>query len=156
MSSRSAEMSFRKGVQALDQRRYLEGLAFFESALNQEERSASPAPRMKYLSYYGVALSMAAGRSQEAIEMCERALSVEFYNPDLYHNLARVYLAAGDRRRAYKALVQGLRIERGHQGLVTEMRRLGLRRQPLFRFLSRRHPLNRVTGMLVRKVGSSA
>ena len=152
MSSRSAEMSFRKGLQALEERRYLESLAFFESALNLEEKSGNPAPRMKYLSYYGLSLSLAAGRTQEAVEMCERALSVEFYNPDLYLNVARVYMAAGERRRAHKALCQGLRIEKGHTGLISEIRRMGLRRRPLFGFLPRNHPLNVLTGRLVARI----
>ena len=47
MSSRSAEMSFRKGLQALEERRFLESLAFFESALNLEEKSGNPAPRIE-------------------------------------------------------------------------------------------------------------
>jgi len=145
-------MSFRKGLQALEQRRYLEGLAYFESALNLEEKSGNPARRMKYLSFYGVSLSQAAGRTQEAIEMCEHALTVEFYNPDLYLNLAKVYLAAGQRRRAHKALCQGLRIERRHTGLLSEIHRMGLRRKPLFRFLPRNHVLNRVTGQLAARL----
>ncbi len=152
MSTRSAEMSFRKGVKALEENRHLEALAYFEAALNQEEKSASPAPRMKYLSFYGLALSLAAGRTEEAIEMCERALSVEFYNPDLYLNAARVYLAAGQRRRAYRALCQGLRLEKGHAGLVAEFRRMGVRRRPTIPFLDRSHPLNVVVGRLASRL----
>lgn len=152
MSSRSAEMSFRKGLQAIEEKRYLEALAYFESALNLEEKSGIPAPRMKYLSYYGLALALAAGRTQEAIEMCEKALSTEFYNPDLYLNVARVYLAAGKRRRAHKALCQGLRIEKRHPGLIAELRRMGLRRRPLFGFLPRNHMLNRFTGKIASRV----
>lgn len=151
MSTRSAEMSFCKGVIAIEEKRYLEGLAFFESALNLEEKSGNPAPRMKYLSYYGLALSLAVGRTEEAIEMCERALTVEFYNPDLYLNVARVYLAAGERQRAYKALCQGLRIEKGHQGLLAQFRQMGVRRRPAFKFLGRDHPLNVAAGKLTSK-----
>ena len=152
MSTRSAEMSFRKGLIALEERRYLEALAYFESSLNLEEKSGNPAPRMKYLSYYGLSLSLAAGRTHEAIEMCERALSVEFYNPDLYLNVARVYLSAGERRRAHKAICQGLRIEKGHAGLINELKRMGLRRRPVFAFLPRNHILNRFTGRITARV----
>lgn len=148
MGARSAEMSFRKGVRALEENRHLEGLAYFEAALNLEERAGSPAPRMKYLSFYGVALALAAGRTEDAIEMCERALSMEFYNPDLYLNAARVYLAAGQRRRAYKALCQGLRLEKGHSGLIAELRKMGIRKRLPFPFLGRGHVLNRVTGRI--------
>jgi tetratricopeptide (TPR) repeat protein len=142
-------MSFRKGLQALDGRSHLEALAYFESALNLEERSGNPAPRMKYLSYYGLALSLAAGRTEEAIEMCEKALSVEFYNPDLYLNIARVYLAADERRRAHRAICHGLRIEKRHQGLLIMLRSMGLRKRPPFRFLPRQHLLNRMGGRLI-------
>ena len=148
MSSRSAEMSFKKGIQALETKGYLESLAFFESALNLEEKSGNPAPRMKYLSYYGLALSLASGRTAEAIDMCERALSVEFYNPDLYLNAARVYLASGDRKRAHRAVCQGLRIEKRHPGLIALLKSMGMRKRPLFRFLPRQHMLNRMTGRL--------
>lgn len=150
MNSRSAEMSFRKGVQALDRGRYLESLALFESALNLEEKNGNQTPRMKYLSYYGLSLSLAVGRTNEAIEMCERVLSVEFYNPDLYLNLARVYLSAGEKRHAFQTLCQGLRLEQGHPGLIAEIRKMGLRRRPVLPFLDRSNPLNRLLGRYSR------
>jgi len=141
-------MSFKKGLQALDAKGYLDALAYFESALNLEEKSGNPAPRMKYLSYYGLALSLASGRTSEAIDMCERALSVEFYNPDLYLNAARVYLAMGDRKRAHRAVCQGLRIEKRHPSLIQLLKTMGMRKRPLFRFLPRTHLLNKMTGRL--------
>ena len=152
MSSRSAEMSFKKGIQALEAKGFLESLAYFESALNLEEKSGNPAPRMKYLSYYGLALSLASGRTAEAIDMCERALSVEFYNPDLYLNAARVYLASGDRKKAHRAVCQGLRIEKRHPNLIALLKVMGMRKRPLFRFLPRTHVLNRMTGRLTSTV----
>ncbi len=148
MGSRSAAMSFRKGVRALEDQRFLESLAYFESALNLEERAGNRAPRLKYLSYYGLSLCLAVGRTPEAIEMCERVLAVEFYDPDLYLNAARVYLSAGDRRRAFKALQQGLRLESTHPGLIAELRRMGIRRRPVIPFLSRGNLLNRLAGKL--------
>ena len=151
MGARSAEMSFRKGLKALEENRHLEGLAYFEAALNLEERAGSPAPRTKYLSFYGLALALAAGRTEEATEMCERALSMEFYNPDMYLNVARVYLAAGQRRRAHKALCQGLRLEKGHSGLIAEIRKMGIRKRLSFPFLGRGHVLNRVTGKMITR-----
>lgn len=152
MASRPAEMSFRKGLVALDGNNYLDSLAFFESALNLEERNGTAARRMKYLSYYGLSLSLAAGRTDEAIEICERALAVEFYNPDLYFNVARVYLAAGQRRKAWRAVCQGLRLEKRHSGLQGIMRAMGVRRRPLVRFLPRNHLVNRLTGRFTSRM----
>ncbi len=151
MSSRPAEMSFRKGLLALENGNHLESLAFFESALNLEERCGSAARRMKYLSFYGLSLSLAAGRTEEAIEICERALAVEFYNPDLYCNVARVYLASGQRRRAWRSICQGLRLERRHEGLLALLRTMGVRRRPVFGFLPRHHFLNRLTGRMAAR-----
>ena len=144
-------MSFRKGLVALENRSYLESLAFFESALNLEERCGTSARRMKYLSYYGLSLSLAAGRTEEAVEICERSLAVEFYNPDLYCNVARVYLTAGQRRRAWRAICQGLRLEKRHEGLIELLKGMGVRRRPLFGFLPRGHLLNRLTGRMTAR-----
>ncbi|MFQ5700670.1 MAG: tetratricopeptide repeat protein [Acidobacteriota bacterium] len=153
MAFRPAEMSFQKGLRALEARRYLEGLAYFESALNLEERMGiSSAGRVRYLSYYGLALSLAAGRTEDAIEMCKRAVAVEFYNPDLYLNLARVYLSAGELRKAHRATVRGLHLEGRHPGLLAIRKRMGMRRRPAFTFLPRRHVLNRLTGKLATRL----
>jgi len=77
---------------------------------------------------------------------------VEFYNPDLYFNVARVYLAAGQRRKAWRAVCQGLRLEKRHSGLLGIMREMGVRRRPMIRFLPRNHLVNRLMGGFTSRV----
>lgn len=148
MRSEPSEKSFEKGLEAVERREFVEALVYFEASMQLVQRaSATP---MKYLSYYGLCLAMANGRLSEAMEICEQAVEAEFYNPDLYLNLGKVYLKAGDRARAFGALVRGLQLNPRHPGLIRAIRRLGLRRRPAVRFLGRAHLVNRLLGRLLR------
>lgn len=148
MRSEPSEKSFEKGLEALERREFVEALVYFEASMQLVQR-ASAAPPMKYLSYYGLCLAMATGRLSEAMEICEEAVEAEFYNPDLYLNLGRVYLKAGDRSKAFGAMVGGLQLNPRHPGLIRAIRRLGLRRRPTVRFLARTHLVNRLLGKLL-------
>ncbi len=149
MRSEPSEKSFEKGLEAVERREFVEALVYFEASMQLVQRT-SAAPPMKYLSYYGLCLAMANGRLSEAMEICEQAVEAEFYNPDLYLNLGKVYLKAGDRSRAFGTLVRGFQLNPRHPGLVRAIRRLGLRRRPTVRFLARNHLVNRLLGRLLR------
>jgi tetratricopeptide (TPR) repeat protein len=155
MSERLSENSFRKGLEAVGKRDFLEALAYFEASMQLVRREGGAPPPMKYLSYYGLCLAMSGNRLRQALELCEGAVEAEFYNPDLYLNLGRVYLRTGDRGRAFEALVRGLQLNPRHTGLIRQIRRLGVRRAPILRFLSRSHPVNRILGRLWPRVGSN-
>jgi Tfp pilus assembly protein PilF len=103
---------------------------------------------MKYLSFYGLCLAVCSDRLEEARSICEAAVRAEFYNPDLYRNLGRVYLRAGDRLQAFGSFVRGLQLNPRHAGLLGEIRRLGIRKRPVVRFFPRSHPVNRILGRL--------
>ena len=81
----------------------------------------------------------------------ESAVAVEFYNPDLFHNLARVHLRMGRRDRAYPVLLRGLQLHPEHQAILGDLRALGVRRRPFLPFLSRGNPVNRFFGMMFRE-----
>jgi len=149
MATEPSEKSFEKGLDAVERREFVEALVYFEASMELAQRGATTPP-MKHLSYYGLCLAMAHGRVSEAIEICEGAVEAEFYNPDLYLNLGKVYLKSGDRSRAFLTLVRGLQLNPRHSGLVRLIRRLGVRRRPALRFLGRNHPVNLVLGRLLR------
>lgn len=144
--------TFHKGLDAVASGRFLEALAYFEAAIQIETRAGVRMP-MPYLSYYGLSLAMATGNKvNEAREICERAVRTEFFNPDLYLNLARVCVRTGDRQAAFNALVGGLKLNPRHAGLIREIRHMGLRRQPMLPFFDRASTVNRMLGRL-RQVG---
>ena len=64
------------------------------------------------------------------------------------------YMLTGDRRAAFRAYRRGLALDPVHKELRFEIRRLGLRRRPVFRFLGREHPINRFVGRLRQQMAS--
>ncbi len=148
MLNREAEDSFEKGYRALEGNDWRAATAFFEAAIMLEKRLTPKIPQARYRSYYGLCLGLAKKRHEDAIKMCESALQLELYNPDLHWNLGRVLYNAGRRRDAYRVFVQGVRQQPGHRGLVSDIKRMGLRKKAVLPFLRRNNPLNVVLGRM--------
>ncbi len=140
-----------RGLRSLERGNLLEALAYFEATLKLQEKDAVSPNRARYVSYYGYCLAAALGRTREGLELCARAASSDLFCPEIYLNLARVHLIAEDRRNAWKALVRGLSLDPGHKDIRAEMRKMGLRRRPVLKFLDRAHPLNRAVGKMVSR-----
>jgi tetratricopeptide (TPR) repeat protein len=87
-------------------------------------------------------------RFEKALELCRSAAKEEFYNPELYHNLARVHMAFGFKAEAIRYLRRGLMIDPANASLAADLERLGRRRVPVLQFLPRNHPLNRWLGRM--------
>jgi tetratricopeptide (TPR) repeat protein len=98
------------------------------------------------LSFYALSLSMSAGRHKEAIDLCQQAIRVQFLNPYHYVNLARIYHASGNPKRAIKTLQQGLAALPNNRLIVSYWKEIGLRAAPPISFLSRENPLNKILG----------
>ncbi|MGB9715253.1 MAG: hypothetical protein ACPL1G_02400 [Thermodesulfovibrionales bacterium] len=79
----------------------------------------------------------------------------EFYYPVLYLNLGRSYLASGNKKYAVESFQRGLVFDNDNKELLQEIRRLGIRRKPVVRFLSRSHPVNKYIGKILHKLSNS-
>jgi len=143
-----AEESFGIGIEALTEGQNRKAMAMFEAAIELEKRSGVNRPQPRYLSYYGLCLGMETKKLHEAVKFCREAVSRENFNADMYFNLGRVLLKAGQRREGYEALKNGLRLHPNHKGIIRELRRIGVRRRPVIPFLSRNSPLNRLLGRM--------
>lgn len=149
MIYKPAEDSFRKGVQALkSERGQTEAMAFFEASLLLESRAQKNSGQPRYRSYYGLCLSSTKGKMKEALKLCRKACEDEFYNHEVWFNLGKVEREAGNQYKAHKALVRALHLSPHKAEIREELRKLGLRRAPVFSFLDRSHPLNRFMGRL--------
>ena len=151
MLNREAEDSFEKGCRALEENDWRVATAFFEAALTLEERltpKTPQAPQARYRSFYGLCLGLAKKRHQDAIKMCQAAIQLEQYNPDLHWNLGRVLYDAGRRREAYHVFIRGVKQQPGHRGLVSDIKRMGLRKKAVLPFLSRKNALNVTLGRM--------
>lgn len=138
----SAEQHYRRGRELLAMQREPEALECFRTAHTLDR--ASP----RYRSYYGLALGTVERRFNKALDLCRAAAKEEFFNPELYHNLARVHMAFGFKSEAIRYLRRGLMIDPANPSMVDELALLGERKSPVVTFLPRRHPVNRVLGRL--------
>jgi tetratricopeptide (TPR) repeat protein len=138
----SAEEYFRVGCGHLEADRPSAALEQFRTAQRIDPTNAC------FRSYYGLCLGLAERRFDRALELCRSAAREEFFNPLLYHNLARVHLAFGFKAEAIRYLNRGLMLDPACEPLVQELCGLGVRRGPVLRFLRRGNRVNRWLGRL--------
>ncbi len=149
-ASYSAEEHYRRGSAELEAEHFAGALEHFRAAHRLDPTS----PR--YRSYFGLCLGVAERRFDKALELCRSAAKEEFFNPALYHNLARVHLAFGFKAEAIRYLRRGLMIDPECEAIGAELRHLGVRRRPVLGFLRRENALNRWCGLLRRRVRQDA
>ncbi|HUK57379.1 MAG TPA: tetratricopeptide repeat protein [Nitrospiria bacterium] len=130
---------------------YTEALVYFRRLLAAYEEDASSTVPPELLSYFGLALAFGENRTKEAVTYCTTAIKKEFYRPEFFVNLARVYLCANRRSSAVDVLYKGLKIDNQDPAILAELRRLGVRRKPIFGFLTRSHMLNKYLGMMTSR-----
>ncbi len=148
---------------AIDRGATLQGLVVLESS--PELRSI---PMVN--SYRAYCIAKERGQFREAVRLCQSALDAEPHNPAHYLNLGRVLLHAGDKAKAIATFWKGISrapgAEQGvaihaplqghareHALILTELRRLGIRKKVPFPSLRRNHPLNRIAGRLLATIG---
>lgn len=141
-----SEETFRKGLASLERRTYKEAAGFFQEAIDLERQEGTKNPRMKYVSYMGLALVLSNARVEEGVKLCEQAVRREFFDPDLFCNLGIVYLRNRQKRQAFEAFQKGLNIKPSHRRIQEELERYDRRSYPVFTFLPRTHPVNVLAG----------
>ncbi|MFQ5671313.1 MAG: hypothetical protein ACE5HD_12490 [Acidobacteriota bacterium] len=142
----------KEAIKATRQGRYLQALDLFETDPEMAVHGLSPERRSRLLSYYGLCLAMVSGETARPLTWCEAAIKHAPSHPDLYYNYGMVCLRARRRGQALSLFLQGLRLDPGHRLLLVTLNRLRDRRRPLFSFLPRKHPLNRLSGMALHRI----
>ena len=141
----TAAEHFGRGEAALAADDYSGALEHFRSAHRLEP--ANPLHR----SYFGLCLGLAERRFDRALELCRGAAKEEFFNPVLYHNLARVHLAFGFKAEGIRFLRRGLMIDPHNEAIGKHLGQMGVRCASVLGFLRRRHVLNRWLGQLRKR-----
>ena len=128
----SAENKFKKGLEALVDRNYVEAAIQFRQAMDIEHQRRVQQPDMRYLSYYGLCRATAHAKLQEGLHACKRAAQVRSRDPEMFLNLGRVYLLARQKRLAFDAFQTGLDLAPEHPTLLSEASRIhGVARKPM-------------------------
>jgi len=107
----------------------------------------------RFLSCLGLCKAMVNRRSNEALELCEKALAVGAYGDFFYCNLGKVHVLRGNKRKAYAAFQAGLKTNPRNRDIVKELRSMGVRQEAFFTFLSRGHFINRFVGRMRNMLG---
>ena len=145
MSHTATDMPFEEGLKALNAGRSGEALDFFEKAVAEEKTPLA-------VSYLAYCRAKEKGPSKEAVALCMEAIKDDPKNSDIYLNLGKVYLLAGQRKAAIRAFDLGLRYGKNPQ-IVNELTLIGRRKSPPLPFLSRSNPLNIYLGKFLKSLG---
>lgn len=122
---------------------YLHALTKFLDVYGTDDSPPIRTPKdASGLSYFGLCLALVRKQFKPAIDLCRRAIDLEFYNGDHYANLSRVYTAAGNRKKALETAEAGLKLVPEHEYLLAVRKALGIRARPAVPFLDRTNPVN--------------
>jgi tetratricopeptide (TPR) repeat protein len=121
---------------------YLRALTTFVDVYGGEEAAIKSSKAALGLSYFAVCLALIQKKYKSAIDLCRRAIELQFYNGDHFANLTRVYIAAGNRKKALETVAQGLKQMPDYEPLLELRHELGVRAKPPLPFLDRSHPIN--------------
>jgi hypothetical protein len=132
-----------EAIQSAREEDFLRALTIFIDVYGTEMHTSLRTPKdAKGLSFFGLSLALVRKEMKPAIDLCRRAIELEFYNGDHYANLARVYAIAGNRKKAIETAEQGLKLMPEHDYLLAVRKSFGLRSTPYVPFLDRTNPIN--------------
>ena len=146
MADSIALAEFKQGVRMLRNAHPNSALVHFRKAAELEKHNPY------YLSFVGVSLARAERKWTPALNLCETAVKMKRNEPQLYINLAEVYMAAGRREEALMTLDRA-RASLGRDARIQKARlKLGTRRPPALPFLDREHVVNKYLGILRHRI----
>jgi len=132
-----------EAIEAVREEDYLRALTLFLDVYGGED---PPLPTNTKaagaLSYFALVLALVQKKYKPALELCKRAVDLQFYNPEHWVNLTRIYAAGGQRKKAVEAAEAGLKQHPDYEPLLAVRRQLGIRARPAVPFLDRAHPIN--------------
>ena len=138
------ENPFDQGLRELYAGRADLALEFFEKAVAEENTPLA-------CSYLALCRAKEEGRYKEAVALCMDARKEDPQNSDIYLNLGKVHLLAGNRKQAIQVFRLGLRLQRNSR-IINELNTLGLRKSPPLPFLQRSNPLNKFLGKVMTRL----
>jgi len=132
-----------EAIEAAKAEDYLRALTLFVEVYGGEEAPTRlNAKAARGLSYFGLCVALVQKKYKYAIDLCKRAIELEFYNAEHYVNLMKVYVAAGHRKKALETIEAGLKLHPEDDALLHARRTLGVRARPAVPFLGRSNPIN--------------
>lgn len=136
---------FKKGYEHLKKNELDLASSYMEKAYKLDKNDPT------VMSYYGLCTALRWGKIGLGLELCTRAIKRDFHTAIYYENLARVYMAANNKRGAITIVKKGARYAPNDVGLHELMIELGIRKRQIIPFLPRGNVLNRWLGTFFRR-----
>ena len=151
----SAEDLFQRGLNHLEHKQYQQSIKLIQAAMEQDKiDGANKGTSMRHLSFLGLALVLANGRSEEGLKLCEQATRRDFFDADIFCNLGLALMRNRQKGPAFEAFRKGLALMPKHRRILEELSRVERRDSRVFRGLPRGHFLNRTLGILRHRMRS--
>ena len=116
-------------------------------ALSHVQRALRLAPQNPFhMSYAGLLMAVVEKRFADGESLCKEALRIQHNHPQLYLNLAEMYQTARRTVDAIDVLKKGFVSTGRDRRVRSALYKYQLRRPPVFGFLRRSNPLNRILG----------
>lgn len=100
------------------------------------------------MSHYALSKAGSGVDHEDALTLCIKSLKSDITNPEIYFNLAKIYILSEKKALAVKAINKGLKYDPTNAGLMHLYLEMGERRKPAIGFLSRGSALNKSIGRL--------
>jgi len=139
--------AYEKACAALEAKDYKGAVRDFEEALKDVDEHHE----QYNLLVSGLGLSQVLTSNRNGLLLCRDAASSEVLDGKVFLNLACAEWHCMNRKRAIDALRHGCKIDGENEQLKKAINLLDVRKQSIFRFLPRNHPLNRILGRLLRR-----
>lgn len=145
MSQDDVDVTIQKGIEAAEK-----GDTPTAQILLNEAAQQRNTPELH--SYQAYCMARNDGRVSAAAKACRESIKREPGNSLHYLLLGRILLMAGEKKRAVKTFRQGLKTSPNPK-IIAELKKLGLRKDPIFKNLDRSHLLNRTFGKVLSSIG---
>jgi serine/threonine protein kinase len=122
--------------------------AFVCALFKRNENPSDP----HFLSSHAWLLSQIRGREEQALQLARRIAEEYSTSPAVNLNLAKVLLVTGHKIEGLRLLKKLARVDSIEIKAQEVLEWLGVRRSPVFSFLNRSHPVNRLFGLARHKV----
>lgn len=140
----------RRAIAEVEREEYLNAFVAFVDIGKSTEGKPFPTDG---LSYFALCLALVEKKYRPAIEMARKAVELQFYKAEHYLNLAKIYVAAGDRKKGVEVIEKGLEVVPDDDSLKSYRRELGVRQRPPVPFLDRGNAINKSIGRSRRTTG---
>jgi predicted Zn-dependent protease len=136
----SARDLLQKGTAFLDANRVDDATLMLFTLCERFSTADEPVPP-HVLSLYALCLAR-QGKRKEAVDIGRTALKRGGRSALCRLHMAKIYLLAESRRKAFEELERGFALAPNHPDLMRFRREMGVRQKPVIAFLSRDNPIN--------------